>query len=140
MKNTALQLLQLLQDLLRNRPKEIILLFLLTCGVTLYGQNTTPTIPSVIAPTCDYTAGNITLTTIGGTNASGQTTQYVLTDKDGIVLQVSSTPSFTNVVVGGYIAYAISYETAQGISNLSVNNNVNTITGGCLDFYSHLNY
>ena len=112
----------------------ILVLIIIVCQVK--GQDTTAQLMDLIPPNCLYTSGgNITLTATGGTTGIGETTQYILTDKDGLILQISNTPTFTNITTGGYIAYAISYETAVGISNLAIGTNIQEVKSiGCLDF------
>ena len=112
------------------------ILILNIIGVQLYGQNNAPQLPDLILPDCQYTSGSvIQLAVSGGSNNAGETTEFILTDADGQILQIANSPSFTNIATGGYIAYAFSYETAQGASNLSVGQNITNVTSGnCFDF------
>jgi hypothetical protein len=64
-----------------------------------------------------------------------KTTEYVLTDLSGQILQVQSTPTFSSLSNGDYASYAVSYETAAGATGLTLGQNIQNISGtGCLDF------
>ena len=85
--------------------------------------------------TCNYTGvTNITLSESGGSNAAGETTSYVLTDLSGQILAIENTPTFTGLTIGNYGSYAISYETASGITGLTIGQNVLDVSSsGCFN-------
>ncbi len=66
-------------------------------------------------------------------NSSGTHTQtYALTDNAGQILATNSSPNFAAQTEGDYQVYAINYETAEGISNYSIGNNISGVTGDCI--------
>lgn len=88
-------------------------------------------VPSSNTGTCDYTASSFTLNT-ATTPPVGATTEYILTNLSGVILQKSATPTFSGLTgTQSYNVYAISY--TGSVSNLSVGSNYNTITGTCYD-------
>ena len=92
--------------------------------------------PSGNGGTCDYTTSSITLKT-ASTPPAGGTTQYILTNLSGLILQVSSTPTFTGLSGSqSYNVYAVSY--TGTITNLTVGSSVNSITGTCYDLSNPL--
>lgn len=82
---------------------------------------------------CDYPPGTITLNTSGGTTNPFYTTQYVLVDSLGNIVQFQNTASFSNVVQGEYNAYAISYKTSDGITGLTAGQPFSNLASDCLD-------
>lgn len=80
---------------------------------------------------CDYTSSSFTLNTTT-TPPTGATTEYILTNLSGVILQKSATPTFSGLTgTQSYNVYAVSY--TGSISNLSVGSNYSTITGACYD-------
>ena len=91
--------------------------------------------PSGNGGTCDYTTSSFTVRTVGSPPAG--TTQYILTDLSGVILQVASTPTFTGLSGSkSYNVYAVSY--TGTITNLTVGSSVNSITGACYDLSNPL--
>ncbi len=84
---------------------------------------------------CYTTVGSPILFTSNGQNASTEyTTRYVLTDYNGVMLQISNTTFFTALnTTGAYKIYGINYRTSAGISNLIVGNHIDQLSGSCLD-------
>jgi hypothetical protein len=78
---------------------------------------------------CNATGNNIYFNLTNPNGAVDYTQQYVLTDTTMIIQQISSNMSFTNVLVGQYRVYGLSYRTAEGITGLTVGANWNAITG-----------
>ncbi len=89
--------------------------------------------PSTTPTTCDFTSSAFALKTATTPPTTG-TTQYLLTDLNGIVMQINnSAPSFTGLTgTKAYNVYALSY--TGTVNNLSVGSNFSNITGSCLDF------
>lgn len=82
---------------------------------------------------CDYTTSTVTLKNTGGSSGTGITTQYVLASNQGMILQISSTPSFTGLTgSASYMALALTYQ--GSISNLSVGQSLSTVSGSCFDW------
>ncbi|MFT6937731.1 MAG: hypothetical protein ACJA1N_002035, partial [Saprospiraceae bacterium] len=116
-----------------------IILFI-TCPIFLLGKSDgimasipiLPTTPTV----CNYTGlSTINLSQIGGSNAAGETISYVLTDLLGQILAIENTSTFTGLTTTDYGSYAVSYETASGVSNLAIGLNIQNVnSSGCLDF------
>lgn len=88
---------------------------------------------SDVTAQCDYPPGMITLNTAGGTTNPFYTTQYVLVDSLGDIVQFQNTASFTNVQQGEYSAYAINYKTTDGINGLTAGQPFSGLTSDCLD-------
>jgi len=92
--------------------------------------------PSTSGATCDYTTSSVTVKTVS-TPPTGVTTQYILTNLNGLILQVVSTPTFTGLSGSQtYNVYAVSY--SASVSNLTVGSSVNSITGTCYDLSNPL--
>lgn len=92
--------------------------------------------PPATAGACDYTTSSFTLQTATPPPAGG-TTQYILTNLNGVILQVTSTPTFTGLSGSqSYNVYAVSY--TGSISNLTVGSNYSAITGTCYDLSNPL--
>lgn len=88
-------------------------------------------VPSSSSGTCDYTTSSFTLKTTT-TPPTGATTEYILTNLSGVILQKSATPTFSGLTgTQSYNVYAVSY--TGSISNLSVGSNYSAITGACYD-------
>jgi hypothetical protein len=91
---------------------------------------------SVTSGTCDYTTSSFTVKTVS-TPPAGGTTQYILTNLSGVILQVTSTPTFTGLSGSqSYNVYAVSY--TGTVTNLTVGNSVNSISGSCYDLSNAL--
>lgn len=87
--------------------------------------------------TCDYQIGEvITLKASGGSSGPGVKTSYVLTDADGKLVQVTTTPVFptAGLAAGSYRAYALTYSDDNSISRLLANdaNQLSQVTANCL--------
>lgn len=81
---------------------------------------------------CDYTTSTVTLKSSGGSTGAGITTQYVLTDTNDKILQISSTSSFTGLSgSANYKAVAITYQ--GSVSNLSVGQSLSLVNGSCYE-------
>jgi hypothetical protein len=80
---------------------------------------------------CNNTSGNITFNGTGQNVTADYTQQYVLTDTTGLIKQIASNPSFSNVLVGQYRVYGLNYRTADGISGLTVGATWAGVTGTC---------
>jgi hypothetical protein len=94
-----------------------------------------PVIPPFFPPGCDYESNQtITFMAMGGTNASDETVQYILTDGNGEILQINNSTMFNGVVAGNYMAYAASYPTASPPNNLNVGQNIMNIVASCIDY------
>jgi hypothetical protein len=80
---------------------------------------------------CDFTTPSFTLQTQTNPPVGG-TTQYILTNLSGTILQLASMPTFSGLSgSNSYNVFAVSY--TGSISNLSVGSNYNDITGLCYD-------
>jgi hypothetical protein len=96
----------------------------------------------VCPSSCNYTdVTTVTLTQTGGSNAAGETTAYVLTNLSGQILDIKTNTTFNNLTDTTYLAYAISYETASGVTGLSIGQNIQNVSSpGCLDLSSPYNF
>jgi len=74
----------------------------------------------------------------GSIGDADMTIRYVLTDNSGAMLGISPNSAFEGQAEGSYLIYSLAYDTAQGISNLTVGNNISTVTGSCFDLSSSL--
>lgn len=86
---------------------------------------------------CSYNEGvDISLNvTSANTNSGTTVTTFVLTDVNGVIMDISSDPIFDNSLVseGYYSAIAFSYEDDQSIENLELGNYSWEVTANCLD-------
>ncbi len=89
---------------------------------------------------CSFKAQEpIIVNAVGGSIGDGDMTiRYILTDDSGAMLGISPDPAFAGQAGGSYLIYSLAYKTAQGISNLSIGNNISSVTGSCFDLSSSL--
>ena len=94
-----------------------------------------PCDPDSAAPTClcNNTTGDLSFNISSNNIGSEYTQSFALTDENGLILDISSTNTFTVVSDGVYHVYSINYETANGISNYATGNTIASINGSCLD-------
>jgi hypothetical protein len=77
-------------------------------------------------------SNNISVVITG--NNTGLTTTYVLTDKNGVILQSQATGSFMGLANGIYNVYAVNYDpTAMPIPSLTVGSNISSVSGSCVE-------
>lgn len=77
---------------------------------------------------CNFKTGNVTLVLSGQSTGANITSQMVLTNTSGIIQYVSNAnnTTITNVPVGNYLAYGITYDTSTN-PNLTVGGNINAV-------------
>lgn len=120
----------------------------LTVGQNVAGVNgdnldvSEPTFYTVCRPvySCNNTSGTLAPTITGQNAQSNYTQRYALTDTEGVILSVSTTPLFTGLDNGRYQVFAVNYETANGATGLTVTQNINDVTGACLNISTPLYY
>jgi hypothetical protein len=110
-------------------------------GVIANGTGTVSILDIPPASVCDYTGTSFTVKTVTTPN-SAATTQYILADASGKILQINNTPTFSGLTgtagtVTSFSVYAISYTAA--VNNLLVGSNVNQLTGSCFGLSKPLN-
>jgi hypothetical protein len=90
-------------------------------------------------PTCDYTTTSISFG-LATQAPAGKVTKYVLADAlDGRIVQISNTPSFTNLTQDKtYMVLAYSYENDNSVTNLIVNNYIKQVFASCSDWSTAL--
>ena len=80
---------------------------------------------------CDFTTGQIDITSEGGNNTSAYATTYILTMADGVIVDISnSSPDFDIFIEGFFSVYAINFIVGADITGLSVGGNIGDIAGG----------
>ena len=112
----------------------------LTVGQNLSGlagicfNKSTPLLYQVCLPVfnCNNNMGNITATITGQNTGATFTQKYVLTDSVEKILQIATTPTFTGLPNGRYKLYGVNYETASGVTNLTVGQTMSAVTGFCV--------
>ena len=83
---------------------------------------------------CDFNLNeDIELTAMGGNDSPDYTTEFILTDSSGVIIQLSATPYFTNPGAGIYTAYAYNYLNGSNFSGLQLGSNVSEVNGDCFD-------
>lgn len=90
---------------------------------------------------CDYSLGTpITLTSTGGSTTAGTLTRYVLVNSAGIIVQVTSGPTFTTTgfPAGSYSAYSLVYTDDQSLRNLQTNSALALVQSSCLSLSTPL--
>jgi hypothetical protein len=120
----------------------------LTIGQNVAGVNgncldvSVPLFYTVCIPVfaCNNVSGNITAVVSGQNTGAAFTQSYVLTDENGVILKLSTTAAFTGLVNGKYKFYGVNYETAVGITGLTIGQNISALTGGCLNVSEPLLY
>jgi uncharacterized repeat protein (TIGR01451 family) len=71
---------------------------------------------------------------IDDSNAAAETVNYVLTDSSGQILAIKNTPIFTGLTTTDYGSYVVSYETASGVTGLTIGQNIlNISSAGCFN-------
>ena len=101
--------------------------------------NVSPGLPVGVCD-CNNATGNLTFTLSGQTADPDYTQSFALTDADGTILSFSATPAFSNLANGVYNVYSINYRTAAGITNYSIGNQINAVTGSCLNISPALGF
>jgi hypothetical protein len=89
---------------------------------------------------CSNATGNITATITGQNLGAGFTQKYALTDSVGRILQVLNTPSVSGLSNGIYNLYGVNYETASGVTGLTVGQYIVHITGANVAISQPLGY
>ena len=87
----------------------------------------------VVAQSCDYLTGTVTLSTSGGNMTDTYTTSYVLTSLNGSILAIGDSPSFDILQEGLYTAYAVNFRDDLAPTGLAVGDNINNVTSDCTD-------
>lgn len=91
-------------------------------------------LPRYIAPGCTFsTTQSLSLVAAGGT-AAGTNHQYILTNGDGIIAQVATTPNFGLQPAGGYLVYDLASDVSSTVTGLTVGASITAITGSCVQF------
>lgn len=120
----------------------------LTVGQNISGVNGTcldisaPLFYRVCLPvfSCNNNSGNITAQVSGQNTNAAFTQSYVLTDSVGVILKLSNTPTFTGLLSGRYKFYGLNYETASGVTSLSVGMSISSVIGACFNKTNPLLY
>ena len=94
---------------------------------------------------CHATDGTITLSIAGANTSTDFTQSYAVTDNTGAILDINTNPTslsplFLGLATGNYRVYALNYETVLGINNYTIGNNIDLVTGGCLDMEGPICY
>ncbi len=82
---------------------------------------------------CTVNEGRIVFESIGGNIAPNYSGKYLLTNAQNIIVQISDTSSFVNVMAGGYIIYFLNYESSEIITGIQIGNNIEQVTGNCFE-------
>lgn len=87
---------------------------------------------------CDYNSSSVTF--VSTSIPVGKSTRYVLADAaDGKIVQVSPTPTFSNLIgTKTYMVLAYSYENDGTMVNLLPNNYLNQVSASCSDWSNAL--
>lgn len=88
---------------------------------------------------CNNTTGNLAVSVSGQSTLAGQINKFVLTDGFGKILEISNTSTFNSKPNGIYNMYAVSYD-AGGISNLTLGNDINSLSGSCMNVSQPVGY
>lgn len=87
----------------------------------------------IMAQGCNFSEmDSIEIMVIGNNTTADFTQSFALTDDNEVILDISSNSIFPPQPAGSYQVYALNYETACGISNYAVGNNMSAVTGKCL--------
>lgn len=92
---------------------------------------------------CQSNNGDISIQHSGFNQNEDFRQQYVLTNKNQLILQIKetfTTPLFQGITSGEYLIYAINYKEMDGVSGIQIGNYIRNITGGCLHISSGLAY
>lgn len=79
---------------------------------------------------CDFSEGDVSFRAVGGTTGTGISTKYILTDSNGIILQINTVPTFSNLLKGTYKAFSLVFEST--IAGLSVGGRIDSLKASCI--------
>jgi uncharacterized repeat protein (TIGR01451 family) len=82
---------------------------------------------------CNNSTGTLSASVSGQTAVAGQVNKYALTDGKGIILAIDNVPTFTGYGNGVYNIYGVSYDSNGTINGLSINSNINNVSGSCVN-------
>lgn len=88
---------------------------------------------------CNNTTGNLSASISGQSSLAGQVNKFILTDGFGTILEISTTSTFNSKPNGIYNMYAVSYD-AGGISNLTLGNDISSLSGTCINVSQPVGY
>jgi hypothetical protein len=89
---------------------------------------------------CNNNSGTITANISGQNTNAGFTQSYALTNESGLILQLSTTPTFTGLINGKYQMFALNYETSGGVTGLSIGMSISSVIGACFNKSNPLLY
>ncbi len=79
---------------------------------------------------CDFSEGDVSFRAVGGTTGTGISTKYILTDSNGIILQINTVPTFSNLLKGTYKAFSLVFEST--IAGLSIGSKIDSLKASCM--------
>jgi len=83
---------------------------------------------------CNYCLGEtIEVEPVDINNSPGFTTQYVLTNKQGVILDIFDEPVVDSLDAGLYLLFALSYDTNEEITGLEIGENIIGLGGCCME-------
>ena len=90
-------------------------------------------IPKLIPPTCTFTTTQpVAFSAAGGSVGALVSNRYVLTNGQGVILQVANSPVFGQQPAGGYLVYSVIYDNGTPAAGLTVGASVTAIAGTCV--------
>jgi hypothetical protein len=106
-----------------------MLLFLLGYGFVSQAQ----IVPPLILPTCTFsTTQPVAFSATGGSVGTSVLNRYVLTNGQGIIQQVATTPVFGPKPPGSYLVYSVIYDNSSPVTGLTAGTSVTAISGACV--------
>lgn len=95
---------------------------------------------STLVCDCNTLVSVISATPTGQSSKSGQINKFVLTNGNGIILQIGDASNYTGLTDGVYNMYAVSYDGGQTINNLSIGSNIQSVSSSCLSISEPVSY
>ncbi|MBO0932616.1 hypothetical protein [Fibrella aquatilis] len=90
-------------------------------------------IPKLIPPSCAFTTTQpVAFSAAGGSVGASVTNQYVLTNGQGVILQVANNPNFGPQPAGGYLVYSVIYDNGSPVVGITAGGSVTAIAGTCV--------
>ncbi|MEM6316991.1 MAG: SdrD B-like domain-containing protein [Bacteroidota bacterium] len=82
---------------------------------------------------CDDYEGTLLFSYENPNDTTNFTTEFILTDTNNIILQISTDTSFANVSEGSYFIYILLYRKFTSVQGKAIGNNITAISGDCFD-------
>lgn len=70
---------------------------------------------------------------VSGNNEVGYVDEFILTDLNGIIQEISLTPNFSNIISGDYSLFHLNYHNTNTIIGNAIGQSISNISGDCFE-------